>query len=78
MSAVAHYIAGVLDRDSMVEIVNALSESAEFQPGDRVKTLRGTTHGIILRLLEDGRVVWQPEGGRAELIALPESLCLKQ
>jgi len=39
-----------------------------------VKTLRGTTHGKILRLLEDGRVVWQPEGTQAELIALPESL----
>src|SRR6266850_973154 len=35
MSAVAHYIAGVLDRESMVEIVETLSESADFKPGDR-------------------------------------------
>ena len=35
-SAVAHYIAGVLERESMVEIVDSLSESAELQPGDRV------------------------------------------
>ena len=73
-SAVAHYIAGVLDRDSMVEIVESLCEAASFQPGDKVKTLRGSTHGKILRMLEDGRVVWRPEGSRSELLALPESL----
>jgi hypothetical protein len=37
-------------------------------------TLRGSTRGTILRLLEDGRVVWQPDGSRSELTALPESL----
>src|SRR5213596_2797622 len=36
MSAIAHYIAGVLDRESMVEIVEGLCESAELKPGDRV------------------------------------------
>ncbi|MGD0539328.1 MAG: hypothetical protein ABSC03_16980 [Verrucomicrobiota bacterium] len=74
MSAVAHCIAGVLDRERMVEIVEGLCESAEFKPGDRVKTLRGSTHGFILRVLEDGRVVWGPDGSAAELTALPESL----
>lgn len=74
-SAIAHYIAGVLDRDSMVEIVESLCETAQFQPGDRVKTLRGTTHGVILRVLEDGGIVWRPDGGTGELTALPESLC---
>ena len=73
-SAVAHYIAGVLDRDSMIEIVESLCESAEFQAGDRVKTLRGSTHGVILRILPDGRVAWRPDGSSAELTALPESL----
>lgn len=48
MSAIAHYIAGVLDREAMVEIVEGLWESATLQAGDRVKTLRGTTHGVIL------------------------------
>jgi transcription elongation factor len=74
MSAVAHYIAGVLDRESMVQIVESLFEVASFQPGDKVKTLRGTTHGTIIRLLEDGRVMWRPDGTHSELIALPESL----
>jgi len=73
-SAVAHYIAGVLDREAMVEIVESLSESAEFKPGDRVKTLRGSTRGVIVRILLDGRVTWQPDGGQSKLIALPESL----
>ena len=77
-SAVAHYIAGVLDRDSMVSIVESLCEAAEFQSGDRVQTLRGSTHGKILRLFEDGRVVWQPDGTQSELTALPESLARAQ
>ena len=73
-SAVAHYVAGVLDRDSMAQILEDLCESADFQPGDRVKTLRGSTRGVILRVLPDGRVVWAPQGSRSELVALPESL----
>ena len=74
MSAVAHYIAGVLDREAMVEIVEGLCESADFRPGDQVKTLRGSTRGVILRILPDGRVGWRPDGSLSELIALPESL----
>jgi len=42
--------------------------------GDRVKTLRGSMHGVIKRILDDGRVVWQPEGTQSEFTALPESL----
>jgi hypothetical protein len=74
MSAVAHFIAGVLDREAMVAIVESLCEAASFQPGDRVRTLRGSTRGRVLRLLEDGRVAWQPDGSAAELFALPEGL----
>ena len=73
MSAVAHYIAGVLPWEAMVEIMESLSETAGFQPGDRVKTLRGSMRGTIVRLLSDGRVVWRAETG-TELTALPESL----
>lgn len=73
-SAIAHYIAGVLDRDSMAQIVEELSEAADFKAGDRVKTLRGTLRGIIIKLLPDGRVVWQSDGSKSELISLPESL----
>jgi phosphoglucomutase len=73
-SAVAHYIAGVLDRQTMVQIVESLCESADFKTGERVKTLRGSTHGVVIRLNEDGRVVWRPDGTESELLALPESL----
>lgn len=73
-SAIAHYIAGVLDRESMVDIVEGLWQSAGFNLGDRVKTLRGSTRGLITRLLPDGRVAWRPDGSETELIALPESL----
>jgi hypothetical protein len=75
MSAVAHYIAGVLPWDAMTGIVESLSETADWKPGDRVKTLRGSLHGKILRVLDDGHVVWQPDGTESELTALPESLC---
>lgn len=73
-SAIAHYIAGVLDRESMVSIVESLCASAALRPGDRVQTLRGSTRGIVLRQLDDGRVVWRPDGSTSELTALPESL----
>ena len=73
MSAVAHYIAGVLDRESMTQIVSELSEASAFQAGDHVKTLRGSMAGTMLRVLEDGRVVWQADSG-SELTSLPESL----
>ena len=74
MSAVGHYIAGVLDREPMVQIIESLCEAVLLQPGDRVKTMRGSLHGRILRLTEDGRVVWQPDDTTAELTAMPDSL----
>ena len=73
-SAIAHYIAGVLDREAMVEIVESLCVSADLKPGDPVQSLRGTTRGVILRILPDGRLVWKPDDSTSELIALPESL----
>lgn len=72
-SAVAHYIAGVLDREAMVEIVDTLSRSTEFKPGDRVKTLRGSARGVVVRTAADGRIVWRLDNG-GELMALPEDL----
>lgn len=72
-SAVAHFITGVLDHDSMVTAVHELCEAAQLQPGDRVKTLRGSMSGTIVRMLPDGRVVWRADSG-AEFTALPESL----
>jgi hypothetical protein len=73
-SAVAHFITGVLDENLMVEAIETLSRSSELKPGDRVKTLRGSLHGVIVRILEDGRVVWRPEGTEGELTGLPDGL----
>jgi hypothetical protein len=75
MSAVAHYIAGVLPWEAMAGIIESLAESADWKTGDRVKTLRGSLHGVIVRVLQDGRVVWKPDTAVCELTALPESLC---
>ncbi len=73
-SAVAHFITGVLDMDSMAGIISSCARSALFGAGDRVRTLRGTLRGVILRVLDDGRLAWRPDGHPGELIALPESL----
>ena len=62
----------------MVEIVESLCETADWKVGDRVKTLRGTTHGVIRDIRADGRIVWQPDGSHSELIALPESLIIEK
>lgn len=73
-SAVAHYVAGVLDKSAMVSMVDSLCESASFIPGDCVQTLMGSTSGVVIRILDDGRVEWLPGGSSNGLIALPESL----
>lgn len=73
-SLAAHYIAGVLNRGAMVSGVDALAQAAEFQPGDRVRTLKGSLRGVVKKTLPDGRVEWRPDGQKTELIALPESL----
>ena len=74
VSAVGHYIAGVLDRESLVAVVEELCAAFDFQPGDRVMTLRGSSRGVVVRLLPDGRVVYRTDEGGMELMALPESL----
>src|ERR1700728_957690 len=73
-SAVAHFITGVLPEDMMIAAVDSLSETADWKAGDRVKTLRGSLRGAIVRVLKDGRVVWRPDGSGSELTSLPESL----
>ena len=77
-SLAAHYVAGVLDRDPVRDGIVALAEAANFKPGDRVKTLKGSLHGVVRKILSDGRIVWQPDDNDAELAALPESLLRKK
>lgn len=73
-SAIAHSIAGVLDHEMMLRLVEDLASLATgFKPGDRVKTLRGSARGVVIRTAADGRIVWRLDGG-GELMALPEDL----
>jgi len=72
-SLAAHYVAGVLDQKSIIAGITSLAEKADFKPDDRIKTLKGSMSGKILRMLPDGRVRWRADSG-AELTALPESL----
>jgi hypothetical protein len=73
-SAIGHFIAGVLDRDSMTRIVEELCRAADLQPGCRARTLRGSLRGTITRVFDDGRVALRPDTGGPELISLPENL----
>lgn len=73
-SAVAHYIAGVLDRAAMVQVIEELCRAADLVPGMRVRTLRGSVRGVITRVLEDGRVAVRADGAAGEMISLPENL----
>jgi len=77
MGTGGHDIAGVLGRESMTPLVEGLCEVADSKSGDRVKTLRGSMRGTILRVLPDGRVVWRADSG-AELTGQSESLIRKQ
>ena len=72
-SLAAHYVAGVLDQPFVISGISSLAEKADFKPGDRVRTLKRSASGTIIRVLENGRVVWRADSG-AELTALPESL----
>ena len=51
-----------------------MSAVAHYIAGDRVRTLRGSARGIIVRALDDGRLVWRADGSSAELTSLAESL----
>lgn len=72
-SAVAHYVAGVLERESMAAMVDELCRSASFGVGDPVRTMRGSFRGVVTRVLEDGRLAVHPTGSAHELLCLPES-----
>jgi hypothetical protein len=61
-------------RSQVLTLVDTLFQSAEFKAGDRVKSLRGSTRGVIVRVKPDGRVVWRLDEYHSELIALPEDL----
>jgi hypothetical protein len=58
----------------MMDAVQSVSQSADWKPGDRVKTLDSSLRGTIVRILENGRMLWKPDGAETELTALPESL----
>ena len=61
----------------MISTLENLCQHVSFQPGDKVKTLKGSLHGVIVETLEDGRVKWLAETG-STFIGLPESLTLDE
>jgi len=74
---------------SVTQIHDGLCERGRAQPGINAEThpavaqeweerrsseLTLSLGGKILRVLDNGRIVWQPDGVEGELKALPESL----
>lgn len=74
ISAIGDYVAGVLDRGAMVEIVESLSKAQQYAEGDRIKTLRGRTTGKVVKIMPDGRVKWRADDSEADMFSLPETL----
>lgn len=74
----AEFVEANLERDALLQGLTELCEILHLQPGDRVRTLKGSRRGVVRRILPDGRVAWRPDGSAAELIALPESLLREQ
>ncbi len=73
-SAAAHFVTGVLDRETVEAAFREIAKVAELTLGCRVKTLRGSLHGVITRVLEDGRVCVRADEAAGEMISLPENL----
>lgn len=73
-SLVAHYVAGVLDFESMSNGLESMTEEPDFKIGDRVCTLRNSLRGVVEKILKDGRIVWLPDGRKVKLVALPDNL----
>jgi hypothetical protein len=71
---VAHFVTGVIDEELMIAALESLAQSSDLKVGNQVKTLRGSTCGVVVRILDDGRIVWRPNGSNSELIGLPDSL----
>jgi hypothetical protein len=73
-TAVVRYVAGLLERPKMIEVVEAMWWPLRPEPGDRVRTLRGSLVGTALGIGLDGRIHWQPDCANVRVITLPELL----
>lgn len=73
-TAIVRFVAGLMERAAMVEIVENLWSPMRPEPGDRVRTLRGSLVGTVLGTAPDGRVHWLPDCASVRLITLPELL----
>jgi hypothetical protein len=75
-SLVAHFIAGVpeVDEAALRTGLEELTRLENFQVGDKVATLQKTLRGTIIRINEDGTIVWKCEQTAAVMTGTPQSL----
>ncbi|MEO6034499.1 MAG: hypothetical protein ABIQ35_04515 [Verrucomicrobiota bacterium] len=70
------YVSRDLDQKTLILELEALTGPLKFEPGDRVRTFKGSMHGTILGLFPDGRLAWLTDSG-AELVSSPEALLIE-
>jgi hypothetical protein len=74
VTAIVRYVAGLMERSAMVEIVETMWRPICPEPGDRVRTIRGSLVGTVLGIGLDGRIHWQPDCASVRVMTLPELL----
>jgi hypothetical protein len=73
-SLVAHFIAGVLGEAAMLNGLNDLVALERLQVGDRVATRRKSVTGTVIKITEDGKVIWKCDRTGAVMTGTPQSL----
>jgi hypothetical protein len=77
-SLVAHFIAGLPDVDetTLKAALRDLVQMEQFKIGDSVTTLKKSLTGKIVRINEDGTLVWKCDQTGSLMTATPQSLLL--
>ena len=70
----AGYVSGVRDRAELIALTASLCEDDALAPGDAVQTLRGSATGIVVRVIDDGRITWRSDATQSELTGTAASL----
>jgi len=73
---VAHFVAGLPDIDEVIleKGLNDLIQLELFKAGDRVATLKKTLTGKVVRVKDDGPVVWKCDQTGSTMTATAQSL----
>lgn len=79
-SLMAHFIAGVpeVDKAALRNGLTELTQLEDFQVGDKVTTLQKSLSGEIIRINQDGGIVWKCDQTGLVITGAPQSLRLSR